>query len=127
MISAQKGWKTNDEGATITFPASSLPRCSTCGRGCPTPGCLPGWCASGFRSSGGRTDRSLLPGISNSSRILRTCRRIVLRSSTKSTPIDFRQRIGDHVGHFVDFVAADSHNTALYLRVSSLFTLRNIS
>jgi hypothetical protein len=31
------------------------------------------------------------------------------------------------VGHFVDFIAADSHKTALYLRTSSLFTLRNIS
>jgi hypothetical protein len=39
------------------FPASSLPRCSTCGRGCPTPGCLQEWCASGFRSSGARTGR----------------------------------------------------------------------
>ena len=41
--------------------------------------------------------------------------------------VDFRQRIRDHVRHLVDFVPADSHSTALYLRVSSLFTLRNIS
>ena len=41
--------------------------------------------------------------------------------------IDFGQRVGDHVGNLVDFVAADSHSTALYLRTSSLFTLRNIS
>ena len=37
------------------------------------------------------------------------------------------QRVGHDVRNFVDFVAADSHSTALYLRTSSLFTLRNIS
>jgi hypothetical protein len=31
------------------------------------------------------------------------------------------------VRDLVHFVAADSHSTALYLRTSSLFTLRNIS
>ena len=41
--------------------------------------------------------------------------------------IDFRQRVRDHVRNFVHLVPADSHSTALYLRVSSLFTLRNIS
>ena len=41
--------------------------------------------------------------------------------------IDLGQRVRDHVRHLVDFVPADSHSTALYLRVSSLFTLRNIS
>ena len=40
---------------------------------------------------------------------------------------NFSQRIGDYVGDFVDLVAAYSHNTALYLRTSSVFTLRNIS
>src|SRR5215831_8239971 len=35
--------------------------------------------------------------------------------------------IGDSAGQDVDFVAAESHSTALYLRTSSFFTLRNIS
>ena len=37
------------------------------------------------------------------------------------------QGVGDYVGHFVRFVTADSQSTALYLRTSSFFTLRNIS
>ncbi len=41
--------------------------------------------------------------------------------------IHIGQRVRDHVRHFIDFVAADSHSTALYLRTSSFFTLRNIS
>ena len=41
--------------------------------------------------------------------------------------VDFSQRVRDHVRNFVHFVPADSHSTALYLRTSSLFTLRNIS
>src|ERR1035438_8095222 len=36
---------------------------------------------------------------------------------------DVRNGAGQHV----DFVAAQSHSTALYLRTSSVFTLRNIS
>src|ERR1700730_12017809 len=35
--------------------------------------------------------------------------------------------VGDGARQHVDFVAAESHRTALYLRTSSLFTLRNIS
>ena len=41
--------------------------------------------------------------------------------------VHFRQRVRDHVCNLVHLVAADSHSTALYLRTSSLFTLRNIS
>ena len=41
--------------------------------------------------------------------------------------IHFGERLGDSVRDLVHFVAADSHSTALYLRTSSLFTLRNIS
>src|SRR5712691_11352877 len=37
------------------------------------------------------------------------------------------QRVGDGSRQHVYFVAAQSHSTALYLRTSSLFTLRNIS
>src|ERR1700722_16516358 len=37
------------------------------------------------------------------------------------------QRIGDGPCQHIHFVAAQSHSTALYLRTSSLFTLRNIS
>src|SRR5277367_2447479 len=37
------------------------------------------------------------------------------------------ERVRYHMRHFIDFVAADSHSTALYLRTSSFFTLRNIS
>ena len=36
---------------------------------------------------------------------------------------DFGNGLGQHVG----FVAAESHSTALYLRTSSVLTLRNIS
>ncbi len=39
-------------GVTARVPASSLLRCNTCGKGCPTPGCPRGWCASGSRFSG---------------------------------------------------------------------------
>src|SRR5258706_15539761 len=35
--------------------------------------------------------------------------------------------VGDGSRQHVDFVAAESQRTALYLRTSSLFTLRNIS
>jgi hypothetical protein len=35
--------------------------------------------------------------------------------------------VGNGAGQDVDFVAAESHSTALYLRTSSFFTLRNIS
>src|SRR5579872_677884 len=41
--------------------------------------------------------------------------------------IHLGERIGNYVRHFIYFVAADSHSTALYLRTSSFFTLRNIS
>ena len=41
--------------------------------------------------------------------------------------VQFSQRVRDHVRNLVHLVPADSHSTALYLRVSSLFTLRNIS
>ncbi len=41
--------------------------------------------------------------------------------------VDLSQRVRDHVRNFIDLVPADSHSTALYLRTSSLFTLRNIS
>ena len=34
---------------------------------------------------------------------------------------------GNRPGQHVHFVAAQSHSTALYLRTSSFFTLRNIS
>ena len=37
------------------------------------------------------------------------------------------ESVGDHVRHFIHFVTANSHNTALYLRTNSFFTLRNIS
>ena len=37
------------------------------------------------------------------------------------------QCIGGHVRYLIHFVAAYSHSTALYLRTSSFFTLRNIS
>ena len=37
------------------------------------------------------------------------------------------QGVGDHVRHLIHFVPAESHSTALYLRTSSFFTLRNIS
>src|ERR1700691_5820790 len=37
------------------------------------------------------------------------------------------QRVRDHVRHLIYFVTAYSHSTALYLRTSSFFTLRNIS
>src|SRR5271156_4906118 len=37
------------------------------------------------------------------------------------------QRVRDHVRYLIYFVTADSHSTALYLRTSSFFTLRNIS
>src|SRR5579864_3225488 len=39
-----------------------LPRCSICGTECPTPGNLPGWCASGSRFFGGRRRQFWLPG-----------------------------------------------------------------
>jgi hypothetical protein len=38
-----------------------------------------------------------------------------------------RPGVRNHVRHFIYFVAANSHSTALYLRTSSFFTLRNIS
>src|SRR4029077_5428040 len=41
--------------------------------------------------------------------------------------IHLRQSVGDHVRYLIYFVTADSHSTALYLRTSSFFTLRNIS
>ena len=37
------------------------------------------------------------------------------------------EHVGNGPGQHVDFVAAESHSTALYLRTSSVFTLRNIS
>ena len=37
------------------------------------------------------------------------------------------EHVGNGPGQNVDFVAAESHSTALYLRTSSVFTLRNIS
>src|SRR5581483_4501155 len=37
------------------------------------------------------------------------------------------ERVGNYVRNFVRFVAAHPHSTALYLRTSSFFTLRNIS
>ena len=37
------------------------------------------------------------------------------------------EHVGNGAGQHVDFVAAESHSTALYLRTSSVFTLRNIS
>src|SRR5271166_4634166 len=37
------------------------------------------------------------------------------------------QGVGDGPRQHVHFIAAQSHSTALYLRTSSLFTLRNIS
>ncbi len=37
------------------------------------------------------------------------------------------EHVGNGAGQYVDFVAAESHSTALYLRTSSVFTLRNIS
>ena len=37
------------------------------------------------------------------------------------------QDIGNGPGKHVHFVSAQPHSTALYLRTSSLFTLRNIS
>src|SRR5581483_8764740 len=37
------------------------------------------------------------------------------------------QDVGNGAGEHVNFVAAESHRTALYLRTSSVFTLRNIS
>src|ERR1700740_1688304 len=51
----------DDQRLTFISPASSLPRCSTSDKGCPTPGFLPGWCASGFRFFGGPTGRCGLP------------------------------------------------------------------
>ncbi len=40
---------------------------------------------------------------------------------------DFGQGVGDGVGELIDFIARDSHRTALYLRASSFFTFLNIS
>src|ERR1022692_3957719 len=37
------------------------------------------------------------------------------------------EHVGNGPGQHVDFVAGQSHSTALYLRTSSVFTLRNIS
>ncbi len=37
------------------------------------------------------------------------------------------ERVGDGPRQHIHFIAAQSHSTALYLRTSSLFTLRNIS
>ena len=37
------------------------------------------------------------------------------------------ERVGHRSRQHIHFVAAQSHSTALYLRTSSLFTLRNIS
>src|ERR1700683_908097 len=39
----------------------------------------------------------------------------------------FREGVGDNVGQFIEFVAGDSHSTALYLRASSVLTFLNIS
>src|ERR1700688_2080520 len=41
--------------------------------------------------------------------------------------IHLLERVGHGPRQHVHFVAAQSHSTALYLRTSSLFTLRNIS
>ena len=41
--------------------------------------------------------------------------------------IHLLEHVGNRPGQHVDFVAAESHSTALYLRTSSVFTLRNIS
>src|SRR5436190_4909138 len=38
-----------------------------------------------------------------------------------------RERVGGNMRNFVYLVAAEPHSTALYLRTSSFFTLRNIS
>ena len=40
---------------------------------------------------------------------------------------DVGEGVGYGVGEFVEFVAGDSHSTALYLRASSFFTFLNIS
>ena len=45
----------------------------------------------------------------------------------KTHCLNFRQRVRHRVRQLVQFVPADSHRTALYLRVSSPFTLLNIS
>src|SRR6185437_915308 len=37
------------------------------------------------------------------------------------------ERVGHHMRNLVSFIAVDPHSTALYLRTSSFFTLRNIS
>ena len=41
--------------------------------------------------------------------------------------VHFLEDVGDSARQHVHFVAAQSHSTALYLRTSSVFTLRNIS
>src|SRR5579864_1275507 len=41
--------------------------------------------------------------------------------------VQLLQDVGNGAGQHVDLVAAESHRTALYLRTSSVFTLRNIS
>src|SRR6202034_296868 len=41
--------------------------------------------------------------------------------------IHLLKNVGNRPGQHVDFVAAEPHSTALYLRTSSVFTLRNIS
>src|SRR5271155_2538322 len=41
--------------------------------------------------------------------------------------VDLLESVGDSASQHVHFVAAQSHRTALYLRTSSVFTLRNIS
>src|ERR1700676_4091074 len=40
-----------------TFPTSSLPRCNTCDKECPTPGYPPGWFASDSQSYAAPPDR----------------------------------------------------------------------
>src|SRR5581483_4179775 len=55
-----RGRRRRWEG-TATRQASSLLRCSICGKECPTPASLRGWSASGYRSSAGPPDRSWLP------------------------------------------------------------------
>ena len=49
--------KISSANGGIRCRASSLLRCNTCGRECPTPANLQEWSASGSRSSAGRPDR----------------------------------------------------------------------
>ena len=45
----------------------------------------------------------------------------------KAYLVDVGEGVGNGVSQLVELVAADPHSTALYLRTSSFFTLRNIS